>query len=127
MPFPKKPKKTRSSWSCYGAPAKLPDQGTLYTLRDVLSAVAFEAEQNPGENYTQAQNITVVRAVRLKFMEANPRLPLITPDAVIRKITRDMDAVKLLDCNKLSAKRKNNLLSRLDKIFDLVTCQCPIA
>ena len=127
MPFPKKSKKTRSSWSCYGAPAKLPDQGSLYTLREVLSAVAFEAEQNPDTSSTQANYDTVEKAVRLKFLEANPRLPLITADSVIRKIIRDMDAVNLLDANKLSAKRKSNLLSRLDKIFDLVTCQCPIA
>ena len=127
MPFPKKPKKTRSSWSCYGAPAKLPDQGSLYTLREVLSAVAFEAEQNPGTSSTQDDYDTVEKAVRLKFLQANPRLPLITADSVIKKIIRDMDAVNLLDANKLSAKRKSNLLSRLDKIFDLVTCQCPIA
>ena len=90
-------------------------------------AVAFEAEKNPDSNSAQTNFATIEKAVRLKFLEANPRLPMITVDSAIKKIVRDVDAVNLLDSNKLSAKRKKNLLSRLDKIFDLVTCQCPIA
>ena len=105
----------------------LPDQGSLYTLREVLSALAFEVEQNPDVNSVQVHCQTVEKAVRSKFLEANPRLPLITVDSAVKKIGRDMDVVNLLDANKLSAKRRKLFLPKLDKIFDLVTCQCPIA
>ena len=121
---PKKKPKTRSSWSCYGAPVKLPDHGLLYTLKEVLSAVAFEAEKS--NTPPMAHYGTVEKEIRLKFKQGNPKLPLISDDSAIKKMDREMEAVKLLDANKLTVKKKSNLLSRLDKIFDLVTCQCKI-
>ena len=123
---PKKKSKTRSDFSCIRDPPELPDKGSLYTLREVLSAIAFESEAKNLPLQTISHFGTVEKAVRHKFMESNPRLPLITEEAALKKIGRDIDAVDLLDRHWLSAKRKKNLLSRLDKIFDLVTCQCEI-
>lgn len=121
---PKKKHKTRSSWFCFGAPAKLPDTGSLYTLREVLAAVSFEAELDTLPS--QAHFVTVEKLVRIKFLQGNPKLPLITEASAVKKIDRDMQSVRLLDANNLTAKKKKNLLSRLDKIFDMVVCQCKI-
>ena len=121
---PKKKQKTRSSWSCFGAPAKLPDTGCPYTLKEVLAAVSLEAGKDTFPS--QANYETVEKLVRFKFLQGNPKLPLISESSATKKMDRDMENVRLLDSHKLSAKKKKNLLSRLDKIFDLVLCQCQI-
>ena len=121
---PKKVLKTRSSWPCYGAPEKLPDHGLLFTLKEVLRAVAYEDERSNAPHI--AHFGTVEKEIRSKFKQANPKLPLKAEDSAVKKIEREMEAIRSLNANKLSAKKKQNLLSRLDKIFDLVTCQCKI-
>ena len=119
-------KKTRkSSGACYGPPADLTDTGSLYTLRDVLAGVAFKKLQNPDLSESQVHD-TVEKIVRQKFLQANPSLPLITPNSVIRKIQRAEESVQLLEHKKLKSQKKKNLLDNLDKLFDLVTCQCKI-
>ena len=119
-------KKTRkSSGACYGPPADLNDTGSLFTLRDVLAGVAFKKMQNPNLSESQVHD-TVEKIVRQKFLQANPNLPLITPIAVIRKIQRAEESVQLLEHKKLKSQKKKNLLDNLDKLFDLVSCQCKI-
>ena len=83
----------------------------------------FEAELNIAPS--QAHFATVEKLVRLKFLQGNPRLPLISELSAVKKMER-MEAVRLLDTNKLTSKKKKNLLTRLDKIFDMVVCQCKI-
>ena len=84
----------------------------------------FEAELNIAPS--QAHFATVEKLVRFKFLQGNPRLPLISELSAVKKMDRDMEAVRLLDTNKLTSKKKKNLLTRLDKIFDMVVCQCKI-
>ena len=108
----------------FGAPAILPDTGCLYTLKEVLAAVSLEAGKDTFPS--QANYETVEKLVRFKFLQGNPKLPLISESSATKKMERDMENVRLLDSHKLSAKKKKNLLSRLDKIFDLVLCQCQI-
>ena len=102
----------------------MPDTGSLYSLREVLAAVSFEAELDIIPS--QAHFATVEKLVRIKFLQGNPKLPLASEQSAVKKMDRDMEAARLLDTNNLSAKRKKNLLSRLDKIFDMVVCQCKI-
>ena len=83
---PKKKHKTRSSFSCYGAPAKLSDSGSLFTLKEVLAAVAFETEQDSASEPSKVHIATVEKKVRLQFLKGNPRLPLIADTSAIKKI-----------------------------------------
>ena len=123
---PKKKQKTRSSESCYGAPARLPDSPSLYTLKEALAAVAFEQEQEVSGTPYKSKFEIVEKGVRLKFLQANPRLPLISADSAVQKLKRDFDDAKLLDRKQLTAKKKKNLESKLSKILDFIVCQCPI-
>ena len=123
---PKKKHKTRSSESCFGAPAKLPDCPSLYTLKEVLAALAFEAEQESSAKPSKAKFEIVEKEVRFKFLQANPKLPLISAESAVKKMQRDFDDSKLLDRKQLTAKKKKNLESKLPKILDLISCQCPI-
>lgn len=43
-----------------------------------------------------------------------------------RKIQRALESVQQLEHKKLKAAKKKNLLESLDRLFDLVTCQCEI-
>ena len=121
---PKK-KTRRSAGPCYGPPAVFKDTGSLFTLKDVLSGFAFKKLEHPdlGENEIFD---TVDKIVRQKFIVANPALPLISPDSVKKKIQRALESAQQLQHKKLKAVKKKNLLESLDRLFDLVTCQCEI-
>ena len=123
---PKKKHKTRSSESCFGAPAKLPNCPSLYTLKEVLAALAFEAEQESAAKPSKTMFEKVEREIRLKFLQANPKLPLISIESAVKKMQRDFDDSKLMDRKQLTAKKKKNLQAKLYKILDLISCQCPI-
>ena len=119
-------KKTRkSAGACYGPPADFNDTGSLFTLRDVLAGVAFKKLEHPGLPENQIYDI-VEKIIRGKFLQANPALPLISPNSVIKKIQRAEESVQLLEHKKLKAVKKKNLTDNLDKLFDLVSCQCKI-
>ena len=115
----------RSAGPCYGLPADFKDTGSLYTLNDVLSGIAFKKLKNPDLSENKIYDI-VDKIVRQKFILANPALPLISPDSVKRKIQRALESVQQLEHKKLKAVKKKNLLESLDRLFDLVTCQCEI-
>ena len=121
---PKKRKTRLSSVSCYGPASPLQDAGSLYTLRDILAAVEFE--KNMGTSQTQNAVRVVEETVRRKFIQANPRIPLISESSAQKKIERAVESARLESQKRLSLKRKNFLLNSLDKIFDLVTCRCSI-
>ena len=117
-------KRTRkSALTCYGPPVKLPDTGCLVTLRDVLAGVDFEKLQFP-DNSSRKQHDVVENLVRQKFFQAN--LPPAI-DAAVVKFERASEAAHLLQNKKLKSNRKKHFLDSLDKLFDLVKCQCEIA
>ena len=45
---PKKLKTRHSSGNCFGSSAELPDDGDLFTMRDVLAACERKVEISPG-------------------------------------------------------------------------------
>ena len=118
-------KKTRQSTPCYGPPSILPDSGSLPTLRDVMAAVDFEKLEHPDLSNSRIHEI-VEKKVRLKFQQANPRLQLITEASASSKIRRAFESAHLLDNKKLKSKKKKHFSDALDKLFDLVICQCDI-
>ena len=119
-------KKTRqTAGSCYGPPVKMPDSGSLLTLRDVLAGVDYEQMQFPDLSGRKHQEV-VEKYVRQKFFQANPRLPLISEHAAVIKIERAVEAAHLIHHKKLKSKKKKHFFDSLDKTFDLVICQCEI-
>ena len=118
-------KKTRQTNPCYGPPTGLPDTCSLYTLRDVLAGVEFEKLQQPELNNSQIHNI-IENKVRQKFQQANPHLALITASSATSKIRRAFISATLLGSKKLKSNKKKHFLASLDKLFDLVICQCEI-
>ena len=121
---PKKKVKTRhASGSCFGASADLPDTGNLFTLRDVLAAFERELELHPGTSNNHAAEQLEVK-VRQKWQETNPLLVLHNSKIVVKKITRDYETATLIRKNKLTKKKSDNFLCRLDKLFDLLVCHC---
>ena len=119
-------KKTRKSpGPCYGPPTDFKDIDSLFTLRDVLSGLAFKKLQHPDLSHNKVFDI-VENIVRQKFLKANPSIPLICPLSAIKKIERVLKSVHLLEHKKLKSTKKKNLFASLDRLFDMVTCQCEI-
>lgn len=123
---PKKAKTRHSSGSCFGPACSLPDTGSLFTTRDVLAAVQMERNLNPVES----MRLTVTKiasVVKVKWAETNPQLVLIDDYPLVTKITRLYEKALEINRNKLSVKAKNIFIDKLDKILDILVCQCPIA
>ena len=124
--MPPKGAKTRhSTGACFGSACPLPDTGSLYTTRDVLAAIAMEVNLNP----TKAVRWSVVKvapAVRAKWDQTNPQLVLVPESAVLLRMTRIYERALQVNKNKLSAKAKKIFTDSLDKVFDILVCQCPI-
>ena len=90
-----------------------------------MTAVDFEKLQQPDVVNIKIYE-TVEKKVRQKFHQANPRLPLITESSATNKIRRAFDSADLLDKKRLKSKRKKYFIDSLDKVFDLVICQCEL-
>ena len=90
-----------------------------------MAAVDFEKLEHPDLSNSRIHEI-VEKKVRLKFQQANPRLQLITEASASSKIRRAFESAHLLDNKKLKSKKKKHFSDALDKLFDLVICQCDI-
>ena len=90
-----------------------------------MAAVDFEKLEHPDLSNSRIHEI-VEKKVRLKFQQANPRLQLITEGSATSKIRRAFDSAHLLDNKKLKSKKKKHFSDALDKLFDLMICQCDI-
>ena len=56
---------------------------------------------------------TVEKEIRLKFKKANTKLPLIAEDSDVKKITREMEAIRSLDSNKINLRRKKTIYTKI--------------
>ena len=123
---PKKQKTRHSSGNIFGPSAELPDDGELFTMRDILAAAERHSELNPDANsaWVAAQ---LFPAIKKKWKCVNPEMPIHSDDVVKKKIERILDRAKLVRQKKASTYQKNLLISRLDKLFDLLICQCDIS
>ena len=80
--MPPKKRNTRgSNVNCFGASADLPDDGDLYTVRDILAACQRLHELSPGvaDLFIAGQ---IAEKVRQKWVQCNPELVLISDLAV---------------------------------------------
>ena len=122
---PKKSKTRHSSGSCFGPPCALPDIGSLYTVRDVLAAVEMVKSTTPDKS-TRACAQQVTTLVKAKWAQLNPQLVLIQDYSLVLKIQKCYEKAIKINQNKVTAKFKNIFIEKLDKLFDLLVCQCPI-
>ena len=100
--MPPKKRNTRgSNVSCFGPSAELPDDGDMYTVRDVLAACQRLHELTPGvaDLFIAGQ---IAEKVRQKWVQCNPELVLITELAVKNKIARDMKTARNIKAKKAS-------------------------
>ena len=122
--MPGKPKTRHSSGSCFGPPCELPDGGDTYTTRNVLAAFEKEKIENPSES-DFAISKKLEKKVRRKFHQVNPRLVLIKSDSAAERIRITYQTATRVNQKKgITPTQRKNLLEKMDKIFDLIVCQC---
>ena len=119
----KKAKTRHSSGSCFGPSADLPDSGDLFTAKDVLAAFQREAELAP-EASTNFIATRLEVKIRDKWKQTNPELVLLEQKIVVQKITRLYDSAVKVNRKQLSKVKTDNFLEKVDKLFDILVCQC---
>ena len=120
---PKKAKTRHSSGSCFGPSADLPDSGDLFTVRDVLAAFEREVELSAGVSTNSIATRLEVK-VREKWKQSNPDLVLMEQKVVIQKISRLYDSAVKVNRKQLTKVKTENFFEKLDKLFDILVCQC---
>ena len=121
---PKKAK-TRHSLSCFGPPVPLPDIGSLFTLRDVMAAVEMLKISHPEQSHWKLCN-QITPQVRAKWVVTNPLLVLIKDESISKKLLKSYETALVINKNKAKAKAKNLCMQKVDHLFDILVCQCPI-
>ena len=100
---PKKLKTRHSGAKCFGPSAELPDDGDLFTMRDVLAACERELEISPdSSNSSIAEKIA--GKIVAKWKENNPELVLIADKSLQIKIRISMTTAKDIRLKKLTKK-----------------------
>ena len=119
-----KPKTRHSSAAWFGPSVELPDCGDLYTLRDILAACSKELEVSP-QSTPHHIAAKIEAQVRGQWMECNPQLVLHTQEVATLKIIRAMEKSNCIKNNKgITTKQKKLFSAKIDKLFDLLICQC---
>ena len=119
----KKQKTRHSSSSCFGPATTLPDVGSLYTSRDVLAAVEMAKRENPDKTDRWCIE-QVTDSVKKKWIDINPELILIQDNSIMIKLERYYANALEVNANKMKAKKKKGFLEKMDKVFDILHCQC---
>ena len=103
----------------------LPDIGSLFTVRDVLAAVEMLKINQPETSYWKLC-VQITPQVRAKWVVTNPLLVLIKDESISKKLYKSYETALLINQNKAKAKAKNMFLDKIDHLFDILVCQCPI-
>jgi hypothetical protein len=114
--------RTRTASGDAGAPSPLLHPGLLNDNRDVIAAVKFE-----NINLDTKEAIEkVTEQIKQKFNMVNPKLPLISNQNIMQKITRLMQTEHDFKRKKLSKAKAKNFTQKQSKLFDVISCQCKI-
>jgi hypothetical protein len=98
---PKKLKTQHSGAKCIGPSAELPDDGHLFTKRDVLAACERELEISPDSSNSSIAEKIAPRIVA-KWKENNPELGLIADKSLKTRIIRSMTTAEDIRLKKLT-------------------------
>ena len=74
--------------------------------------------------WAKVQHVT--RDLKSIWLSVNPRLPLIHEKSIDRKVKDLFVTVKDINRKHAKANAKRNLDSKLDKLFDISACSCPL-
>ena len=64
---------------------------------------------------------------KAKVDEGKSKLPILNDETIKQRIERQMESLKLIKQKKASAYQKKIFLSKLDRLFDILICQCEMA
>ena len=107
-----------------GAPSELPAVGALPTNKDILAAIEHEVALKEKE---VSDAINHVRDELIKnYKEVIPFVPLISEMSISVKLKRLYETNKLAGQHKLKTIIFKNFKGKLDRIFDIIACQCEI-
>ena len=107
--MPPKKKTRQSSKNCFGSSAELPDDGNLFTFRDVLAACEKDLEVSPTSSRYEIANRITPKLVA-KWKQCNPELILIADTSIRKKVIRAVTTAQEIRLKKLSKKNKQMLL-----------------
>ena len=99
-------RKTRGSDThCFGSIAELPDDGDLFTHKDIIAAAFHMLEHNHElSSYLVAD--ALVPKIKLKWNQVNPKLVIIRDESIRIKIIRDVKFCQKIKSHKVSKKQK---------------------
>lgn len=103
--------------------------GQYPTNKDIISAVNHEVEistETQKKVKEKEAQKTVSNAVIAKYKEISPGLPLIAEESVLKKVERLFESSVDAKRNKLKPISKKNFTEKLNKLFDIIHCQCQI-
>ena len=115
----------------FGKSGHLP-ASELPTLKQVLAHCELEREIRNERNINYSEISRVVESeLRVLWENVNPRLVIISEDMVCQKIVRAYKSAQDVSRHhgsggSNSSKKVKALSSKLDKLFDLIKCQCPV-
>ena len=95
---PKKLRTRHTSVNCFGSSAELPDDGDLFTMRDVLSACERGVEISPGSTSSDIADKLAPKIVD-KWKQNNPELFLIAVKYINNKIIRSISTAQDIRLN----------------------------
>ena len=98
---------------------------TLSPLCPVLAAVEMMNITQPEIIYWKLCN-QITPQVRSKWVETNPLLILIKDESISKKLYKSYETALLINQNKSKVKAKNIFIDKIDHLFEILVCQCPI-
>jgi hypothetical protein len=122
-----KSRKTRleNSLKYGGLPSEMPS-ADLPTFRQVIQF--FYYSENNNQNISK-QNLLeeAENSLSTLWNKANPRLPLLQRNSILRKLRNLFERVKSINRGRFKSKSKDYQDLILDKLFDISSCTCELA
>ena len=108
-----------------GAKELLPSE--LPTLRDCFQYSLLAEERSATPNLSNRDKFKeVAQAVRAIWFNAHPLLPLQTERYIIDRLVKQWTSAKNLTREHSNKTLRDDFLKRLDRLFDILRCQCVI-
>ena len=127
-------RRTRQKSGDLGAPSELPDVGVLPTNKEIIASVENELDKKDASGghaktraYFEKDSYVIVRdALIRKYLEVNPKLPLLSDKHVEQKIARIHQQSKKAERKHLKPKEAKLFKENLLRLCDIVACRCDI-
>ena len=91
-----------------------------------MAAIEMEKIVHPTMMSSRGLALEILPAIKAKWLSTNPELVLIKDESTVIKIIKLHDKGVEVNRKQGSVKSKNIFLKKLDHLFDILVCQCPI-